>query len=134
MSERCIFCDLYAKNINILYKNEKVFILLDIRPLSHGHLLVLPVKHGEFLYDYQEEDLSDIMPTILKVVKLLNIKKFNILQNNGNMQSVPHVHFHIVPCVDENNRLKIDWKTVDIPSDYVQTNVAKLKEVFKALN
>lgn len=134
MDNECIFCSIYSKDMNVLYKDSRVFIILDIRPLSKGHLLVIPVKHGEFLYDCEEEDVAHAMRTIWKAVKLLGIKKFNILQNNGHIQTVPHVHFHIVPCIDEVNCLKIEWKIVDTPLDYVNENVKKLKEEFKKLN
>ncbi|ELQ75053.1 Zinc-binding protein of the histidine triad (HIT) family [Trachipleistophora hominis] len=134
MDDKCVFCKIYTQNMNVLYKDARVFVILDIRPLSQGHLLVIPIKHGEFLYENDEEDVSHAMRTIWKIVRVLGIKKFNILQNNGHIQSVPHVHFHIVPYVDQVNCLKVDWKVVDVPSDYVQKNVARLKEELKELN
>lgn len=133
MGEKCIFCDIYRKDINILYKTSKVFVILDINPLSKGHLMAIPIKHGAYLYDYEESDLDDVLPTIMKVVKLLEIKKFNILQNNMHIQSVLHVHFHIVPYIDEISSLKVDWAIVNVPADYVDENVKMLQKKFKLL-
>lgn len=132
MSDKnCIFCTLQHNNPNILYKNEHCYVILDILPLSKGHLLVIPNKHAECLYDYEENELLNILPTIQKIVKSIGMKKFNLLQNNIHRQSVPHVHFHIIPALDDENCLKIDWTIVKTPSDYQQKNVKILQEKFK---
>ena len=127
----CLFCSIYASKSNILYENESCFVLLDINPLSHSHLLVIPKKHGECLHDYNQEDLLDVLPTIQKIVNRLGLRKYNVLQNNEHLQSIKHVHFHIIPALDAVNCLKIDWSPVDVEKNYVQTQITRLIEKLK---
>jgi histidine triad (HIT) family protein len=111
----CIFCDIYNnKKELILYESNKSVVLLDRFPMSKGHLLVIPKVHHSFLHEYQNSDLSDIFDTIIHAVKYFKFTKYNILQNNINYQSVLHVHFHVIPCNDDIERLKIDWTRVDM--------------------
>lgn len=130
--ENCLFCKLQKNNPNILYENEDCFVILDISPLSKGHILVIPRKHGAFLHNYQPNDLKNILPTITNICIVLGLQKYNILQNNGHLQSIAHVHFHIIPCGEDG--LKIDWKIVETDDSYIEKSVKSLKEKLKAMN
>lgn len=111
----CIFCNIYEKNKNsIIYETDKCFVLLDRFPMSKGHLLIVPKIHHSYLHEYNYEDISDILKVIHCIIKKLKLEKYNILQNNGNFQSVMHVHFHIIPYENDQKRLKIDWKTINV--------------------
>ena len=106
----CIFCTIYESNkSNILFESENSFVIVDRYPMSKGHLLVIPKVHRSYLHEYKKEELSDVLDIYIKMVNKYNIKRYNLLQNNDNYQSVYHVHFHIIPCNSELERLKIDW-------------------------
>ncbi|WUR05195.1 HIT family protein [Vairimorpha necatrix] len=105
----CVFCSLIGSS-SVLYESPHSFVLLDRFPLSSGHLLVIPKVHHPSLHEYEDHEVSDILSVCIKMVKKYKFKKYNILQNTGNYQSVFHVHFHVVPC-HETERLKIEWSS-----------------------
>ncbi len=101
----CIFCKIVKGEIPSykIYEDDKVFVFLDIKPLSKGHTLVLPKGHYESILD-TPEDLYAYMARIVKRVSDNVYKKYNpsgilINQNNGEMagQEVFHAHIHIKP-------------------------------------
>jgi histidine triad (HIT) family protein len=49
----CIFCKIVNKEIpaNIIYEDADFLAFLDIRPLSPGHILVIPKKHYRWVWD-----------------------------------------------------------------------------------
>lgn len=133
MSENCIFCKIIKDKNNLVFENESLTILCDIRPLSRGHLLVIPKKHCAYMHELDDEDLSQILPLIKKVVNLCGYEKYNILQNNGHIQSVFHVHFHIVPCNAPNDSLKVIWDTVDVEENYLDQLFEKTKALLSEI-
>lgn len=127
-ASNCLFCTLSTNNPNILYQNDSCYVLLDINPLSKGHLLVIPKKHSAYLHEYGNDDLVEILPTIQKIVKCLGLEKYNILQNNGNIQEIFHAHFHVIPVDEEKNKLEIVHNKIDLPEKYVENTVKDLQE------
>lgn len=103
--EDCIFCKIIKGDIpaHKVYEDEKVYAFLDIKPLSKGHILVLPKEHYENIFDIPEE----LYGYMFQVAKKLSVhineiykpKGIFINQNNGELagQSVFHVHIHVKP-------------------------------------
>ncbi|KAK1349974.1 HIT domain-containing protein [Hamiltosporidium tvaerminnensis] len=120
MADECIFCMICAKQLNIIYSTDRHVVIADINPLAKGHLLVIPRKHAQYFHELEDQDILPILPLIKMIVKKCGIIKYNILQNNGHIQSVPHVHFHIIPYVNDSECLRITWKVAKVDSDYVQ--------------
>ncbi|ADM11967.1 Hit-like hydrolase [Encephalitozoon intestinalis ATCC 50506] len=127
--EECIFCTLYQKDANIIYETDTSFVLMDRYPLSKGHFLVIPKAHHPYFHQCRPEELSDVLGVIGHLVKKFGLEKYNILQNNGNHQSVSHVHFHVIPFVSSSERLKISWEAKPISdNEYLEeVQEAKLK-------
>ena len=107
MKNDCVFCAIAAGEIPSfkVYEDDLVLAYLDINPFSGGHTLVIPKDHTTGLLDTPAETLKEIVVRVQKVAAHLKAALpcdgFNILQNNGAAagQTVPHVHFHIVPRV-----------------------------------
>ena len=98
-----------------LYEDDHVLAFLDIFPLSRGHCLVIPKEPAETLDQLSEDAaaaLGRVLPRIARaVLAATGASAFNILQNNGAAahQAVFHVHFHIIPRLDDGG-LGIGWK------------------------
>ncbi|PSS07082.1 hypothetical protein M430DRAFT_70227 [Amorphotheca resinae ATCC 22711] len=127
MAAACIFCKIVKGDIPSfkLFESEKVFAFLDINPLSRGHALVIPKFHGAKLTDIPDDQLSEILPVVKKLVKATGAENYNVLQNNGRIahQEVDHVHFHMIPKPNAEEGLSIGW-----PQQ--KTDMDKLKELF----
>ncbi|KAM3547596.1 hypothetical protein ARSEF4850_009923 [Beauveria asiatica] len=75
--------------------------------------LVIPKFHGAKLADIPDDQLTEILPTLKKLVYATGATDYNILQNNGTIahQQVHHVHFHMIPKPSETEGLGINWPT-----------------------
>ncbi|MCW3995843.1 MAG: HIT family protein [Candidatus Bathyarchaeota archaeon] len=103
--ESCIFCKIVQKQApaSILYEDENVMALLDIRPLNMGHTLVIPKVHYVDIFDTPEKELCQIH--IIAKTLSLAIKKateadgISIIQQTGRAagQDIFHLHVHVVP-------------------------------------
>jgi histidine triad (HIT) family protein len=98
-----------------IYEDDAVLAFLDVNPLSRGHTLVIPKEPAETL-DQLSDDASAavgrVLPRIARaVLAVTGARAFNVLQNNGEAhQAVFHVHFHIIPRLDDGSGLGIGWK------------------------
>ena len=101
----CVFCKIIAgliPSMNI-YEDERTVAFLDIAPFEKGHVLVVPKVHARMLTDLPEADLQAVILSVRKIgarlLERLPCDGFNVFQNNGACasQTVPHVHFHLVP-------------------------------------
>lgn len=101
----CIFCKIISGEIPSykVYEDEKTLAFLDIKPINLGHTLVVPKNHYANLSEIPETELSNLILIVKKVAVLLaeklNFSDYTISENNGPLagQSVPHIHFHIIP-------------------------------------
>lgn len=109
MNEKTIFEKIIDREIpaDILYEDEKHIAFLDTFPFEKGHLLIVPKKKYEFVWEMPEDEYLELQKLILKFSK--KIKEvfpevgLNIFQNNKKIahQLVPHLHFHLCPRFEE---------------------------------
>ena len=101
----CIFCKIIKKELPCakVYEDDATIAFLDIGPVNHGHVLVIPKRHSETLFHMDERDALNCMKTTQLVAdavkKATNADGINILMNNFKAagQIVPHAHIHIIP-------------------------------------
>ena len=98
--EKTIFEKIIAGDIPSykVYEDDKVYAMLDIKPLSDGHVLVIPKKPIDLLwnlpddeYDYLWNISKKIAQKIQQVFKPLRVGA--VVEGFG----VPHAHIHLVP-------------------------------------
>ncbi|KFA66726.1 hypothetical protein S40285_08504 [Stachybotrys chlorohalonatus IBT 40285] len=127
----CIFCRIIKGEIPSikLFESEKTLAFLDIGPLSKGHALVIPKYHGAKLADVPDDQLSEILPTLKKLVNATGATDYNILQNNGTIahQQVHHVHFHMIPKPNETEGLGISWPSTSSDLEKLKAYAEELK-------
>jgi histidine triad (HIT) family protein len=98
-----------------VYEDDKVLAFLDINPLSRGHVLVIPKEPAETLDKLSDDSaaaIGRVLPRLSRaVMAATGARHYNVLQNNGAPahQAVFHVHFHIIPKLDDGTGLGIDW-------------------------
>jgi len=86
-----------------VYEDEHTLAFMDIMPAVEGHTLVIPKEPGETLFDISPEAASATIRTTQKVAqavqKALGVPGVMLAQLNGTAagQTIPHVHFHILP-------------------------------------
>lgn len=103
-----------------LYEDEYVFAFLDINPLSPGHTLVVPKEQAatlDALSDESSAAIGRVLPRISRaILTVTGAVDFNVLQNNGEaaFQSVFHVHFHIIPKLEDGSGLAWPFTTTQL--------------------
>lgn len=117
-----------------VYEDDHVLAFLDINPIAHGHVLVIP-KEAAATLDQLSDDASAAIGRVLPrlsraVLAATGATAFNVLQNNGAAahQAVFHVHFHIIPKHDDDTGLGIGWPAgkLDGGADLAKAIAAKL--------
>ena len=86
-----------------LYEDEQVLVMMDIMPQADGHVLVIPKEAAITLPELSDESAAACMRVakifIKAAAKAVGENSATLLQLNGVEagQSVPHVHFHVIP-------------------------------------
>lgn len=98
-----------------IYEDDRVLAFLDVGPLSQGHTLVIPKEPAKTLDELSDESaaaIGRVLPRICRAVKqVTGCDAYNVLENNGPLahQAVFHVHFHIIPKMNEETGLGVRW-------------------------
>ena len=83
------------------------FAFLDINPMAPGHVLVIPKKETDYIFDIDEPDYSSLWKFAAKVARALKqaipCKRVAVAVLG---MEVPHAHIHLVPI---NSEADIDF-------------------------
>lgn len=90
---------------DIFYEDEKHIAILDINPIRDGHILVIPKKEVDYIFDMENQDFLELMEVSKKIANLLTEKLKNKLHFSKvaiivEGLQVPHVHVHLLPLID----------------------------------
>ena len=97
----CIFCQIakHEAPAHIVHEDELVMAILDIDPISDGHVLIIPKKDVPDLHSLDSETGQRVME-IAKILAGAIEQEFGfdgsmIMEVNGAFQEVPHFHLHV---------------------------------------
>jgi histidine triad (HIT) family protein len=134
--EDCIFCKIVQGEIPAtkVYEDEKVLAFMDINPLNDGHILVIPKRHAETVFEINSEDLNAVMKVTQKLAlaikNALNPDGLIVVQLNKKAagQVVPHLHIHLIPRW-ENDGLNIGkWEIKPGNMEKIKTIAERIKK------
>jgi len=114
--DTCIFCKIVAGEIPCfkLHEDDDTIAFMDINPAHQGHALAVVKGHWPTILDIPGDKLAAVAQTAKRVAEALQASLspdgINIVQANGKgaEQSVPHLHFHVLPRVVGDD-LKLNW-------------------------
>lgn len=101
-----MFCDIVAGDAPAIrvYEDDGYLGILDIRPFTRGHTLVIPKRHSVDLTDTPPETLADMARIGQRIARAarrsgLHADGNNIVVNDGKaaFQTVFHIHLHVLP-------------------------------------
>ena len=101
----CVFCAIVAGSAPAIriYEDDGYLAILDIRPFTRGHTLVLPKRHTVDLTDTPPETLADLVTIGQRIAKaarateLADATHVVITDGRAAFQSVFHIHLHVLP-------------------------------------
>jgi histidine triad (HIT) family protein len=100
----CIFCSIVAGSIpaDKVYEDENLIGFKDLYPKAPVHLLVIPKKHIENLFDLTPDDrhiMTELMYKLPEIARQQGLQQgFRTIINTGPAggQEVYHLHAHIL--------------------------------------
>ena len=84
-------------------EDDDLLAILDIRPFTRGHTLVIPKKHSADLGDTPPETLAAMITMGQRIARAAKATELadatNIAINDGRpaFQTVLHIHLHVLP-------------------------------------
>lgn len=105
VDKSCVFCKILRKEIKseVVAESNSFFAILDIKPNTKGHTLIIPKKHYVTLLDIPNNLGEEMLKFTKQVAIELMDKKlgdgFNLVMNNLEVagQVVMHAHIHVIP-------------------------------------
>jgi histidine triad (HIT) family protein len=81
-----------------ILENENFLAFLDIFPLAKGHVLVIPKKEMDYLFDISSDEYGELWKFARQVAKamdkVIDCKRIGVAVIG---LEVPHAHIHLVP-------------------------------------
>ncbi len=142
--EECIFCEKLNAGVdkdeenNVLYRGEKVFVLLNIYPYNNGHLMVVPKRHVGDIDDLTSDEMLELFTITQLMVRVqrraYKPDGFNVGINLGKVAGagIPgHLHVHIVPRWGGDTNFMPVLSDVRVISEALEATYNKLKHALK---
>lgn len=137
VNSQCIFCTISKNPENLIYEDKHSVAFMDIKPISKGHILVIPKQHFATFIDATMEIVGFVNNTTHKIATQLQtvipeIKGFNILTNNGKeaYQEVFHYHVHIIPKYSKEKGLILNRNPESVKIEDIENIKHSLKAKF----
>jgi histidine triad (HIT) family protein len=114
-TKSCLFCAIAAGEAEaaIVHQDDGHVAFLDIRPLFHGHVLLIPRPHVETLPDLPQDLVGPLFSTAQRLCRAvetaMGAKGTFVAMNNVVSQSVPHLHVHVVPRTPKDGLRGFFW-------------------------
>lgn len=100
-----MFCEILRGNspASFTYQDDTVVAFMDVQPITHGHMLVVPREHAVLM---SEVDETVALRTFRVARKLSSIVRGTLGASGVNLfvadgetafQDVPHFHVHVIP-------------------------------------
>jgi histidine triad (HIT) family protein len=101
----CVFCEILAGNApaSVVFEDERTVTFLDHRPVTPGHMLVIPRVHVEYLAGLDPEDGAQLFRVGMRAAAALRASSlrcegvnFHLADGEVAGQEVFHVHLHVI--------------------------------------
>lgn len=107
------------------------FAFLDINPVHPGHVLVIPRKETDYIFDLTDEELASLMLFAKRVAKALKkaipCKKVGITVIG---LDVPHTHVHLMP-MNTGSDMNFCADKLTLPAEEMEKIAASVAREFE---
>jgi histidine triad (HIT) family protein len=105
VSDQCVFCDIVrgTSPASLVYQDDTVIAIMDIQPITQGHMLVVPREHAVLMTDLNEPAAMRTFKIARRLAAVarhtLGASGINLIVMDGEAayQDVPHFHIHVIP-------------------------------------
>lgn len=110
-------------------ENEHCFAFLDINPVQPGHVLVVPKREIDYIFDLSEEEYVELQRFAHKVAHAVKAavpcRKVGVAVIG---LEVPHAHIHLIPLTREGDMNFNDKKT--LPAQEMESIAKAIAEAY----
>lgn len=100
-----------------IYEDEYHLAFLDVMPLVRGHVLVVPKKEIDYIFDLSEDELANMWKFALPIAKAIKMAiPCKRIGTSVIGLEVPHAHIHLVP-MDSANDLNFTREKLNVSHD-----------------
>lgn len=102
----CVFCKIVKGEIpcNKIFEDKNFLVFLDIKPVNHGHLLIIPKKHIVWMQEADDKTISEIFKLTKKMMLVLKKGlKCDYVHESVVGTEIPHFHIHLIPRYYKDN-------------------------------
>ncbi|MBK5280389.1 MAG: HIT family protein [Bacteroidia bacterium] len=125
-----IFSKIISREIpgHIVAEDERFIAILDIMPLVMGHVLIIPKKEVDYIFDIDDDSLGAINVFSKKVAhaikKVVPCKRIGVAVIG---LEVPHAHIHLIPMntVSDLNFSREKLKPSQVELEVVANKIRK---------
>ena len=136
-SHSCKLCDEFNSKENIIKEFKHVFLMFNRYPYVPGHIMLVPKRAFSTLYQYSDEERTEIFDILYKsqhlLMQCLEVTSSNIGLNTGPNSggSIPsHLHIHILPRCD--NDMNFMMTTTENPIRFREHNDSARKKILES--
>ena len=128
--KRCAFCAIVTGETpaSVVLEDDLCVAFLDVRPLFHGHTLLVPRAHVETFPDLPPDDVGPFFQRAQRlsvaVRDAMDAVGTFVAMNNVVSQSVPHLHVHVVPRRPKDGLRGFFWPRTKYADDAERDAVA----------
>ena len=107
-------------------EDDNYLAFLDINPLTPGHVLVVPKREEDYIFNLEDEELSGLIVFAKKVAAALKqavpCKRIGVTVIG---LEVPHTHIHLIPInnIDDMNFSRPKMKLSDEQLELVRLKI-----------
>jgi len=132
----CVFCEILAGEApaSVVHEDERTMTFADLRPVTPGHVLVVPRAHAAYLAELDPEDGAQLFRVGMRAAAALRASSLRCEGVNFHLadgvvagQEIFHVHLHVIP------RFSGDGFGLRFPADYRIRDRAELDEAAAAV-
>lgn len=102
----CHYCMIVSKQLpaSIVYEDDNTMAFLVIKPVTPGHVVVIPKKHVESFVDLSDETAGHLISAVKKIDQAMQASELecegvSIYLGDGQQagQDISHIHVHVFP-------------------------------------
>ena len=95
--DKCVFCEILKGSIPsfIIYEDEDFLAFLDISQFTKGHTVVIPKKHVQFVWDFDQ--VGKYFEVVSKIANHFRALGYKYVDSITFGRKVPHAHVHLIP-------------------------------------
>lgn len=133
-----IFSKILAGQIpgQFVFRDELWAALLDLRPVSPGHALLIPLHEAQFLADLPAPTLAALGDRLARLTAAIKTASgapaVNVVVNDGPAagQEVPHAHLHVFARFPDDGK-RLAWPATPYADGELAAWAAKVRAAWK---